>query len=124
MNNKILRVCNKAGCTNLTSESYCELHRRERKPDNRLSAYRRGYNSAWQRASKAYLIKHPFCAECLKHGIHTKAAVVDHIIPHKGDNTLFWDKNNWQALCKPCHDRKTAAEDGGFGRRLKDRQGG
>ena len=119
MNNKILRVCNKAGCTNLTSESYCELHRRERKPDNRLSAYKRGYNTAWQRASKAYLIKHPFCVECLKHGIHTKATVVDHIKPHKGDNSLFWDKNNWQPLCKPCHDRKTATEDGGFGRPVK-----
>ena len=119
MNNKILRVCNKAGCTNLTSESYCELHRRERKPDNRLSAYKRGYNTAWQRASKAYLIKHPFCVECLKHGIHTKATVVDHIKPHKGDNSLFWDKNNWQPLCKPCHDRKTAMEDGGFGRPVK-----
>jgi 5-methylcytosine-specific restriction protein A len=23
---------------------------------------------------------------------------------------LFWDEDNWQALCKPCHDRKTAVE--------------
>jgi 5-methylcytosine-specific restriction endonuclease McrA len=21
---------------------------------------------------------------------------------------LFWDKTNWQALCKRCHDQKTA----------------
>ncbi|WP_304879789.1 HNH endonuclease [uncultured Parasutterella sp.] len=28
---------------------------------------------------------------------------------------MFWDESNWQALCKRCHDRKTAAEDGGFG---------
>lgn len=29
---------------------------------------------------------------------------------------LFWDKvNNWMGLCKPCHSKKTATEDGGFG---------
>jgi 5-methylcytosine-specific restriction protein A len=44
------------------------------------------------------------------------AAVVDHITPHGGDEALFWDRDNWQPLCKPCHDAKTAREDGGFGR--------
>jgi 5-methylcytosine-specific restriction endonuclease McrA len=29
---------------------------------------------------------------------------------------LFWDTGNWQALAKVCHDRKTAREDGAFGR--------
>lgn len=29
--------------------------------------------------------------------------------------SLFWDRTNWQGLCKQCHSRKTAAEDGGFG---------
>ena len=42
----------------------------------------------------------------------TASTTVDHIIPHKGDRKLFWDKTNWQALCKPCHDAKTAREDG------------
>jgi 5-methylcytosine-specific restriction protein A len=28
---------------------------------------------------------------------------------------LFWNETNWQPLCKECHDRKTATEDGGFG---------
>jgi len=23
----------------------------------------------------------------------------------------MWDESNWQALCKPCHDRKTWMED-------------
>lgn len=44
------------------------------------------------------------------------ATVVDHKIPHKGDMRLFWDRNNWQAMAKVCHDRKTAQEDGAFGR--------
>ncbi|WP_330164070.1 HNH endonuclease [Paenibacillus campinasensis] len=50
-----------------------------------------------------------------KAGRLVASTVVDHIIPHKGDPKLFWDKNNWQALCKKCHDTKTAREDGGFG---------
>jgi 5-methylcytosine-specific restriction protein A len=45
----------------------------------------------------------------------TEATDVDHIKPHKGDMTLFWDRTNWQSLCGPCHSAKTAAEDGGFG---------
>jgi len=40
------------------------------------------------------------------------ATVVDHIEPHKGDEELFYDINNLQSLCKSCHDRKTAKEDG------------
>ena len=44
---------------------------------------------------------------CLKNGTLTPATVVDHIVPHRGDHALFWDKQNWQPLCKDCHDRKT-----------------
>jgi 5-methylcytosine-specific restriction endonuclease McrA len=43
------------------------------------------------------------------------AKVVDHIKPHKGDHDLFWDEVNWQSLCEPCHNKKTAREDGAFG---------
>lgn len=52
------------------------------------------------------------------------AEVTDHIIPHRGGIDLFWNRDNWQSLCKRCHDRKTAMEDGGFGRRLKSLGGG
>jgi 5-methylcytosine-specific restriction protein A len=44
-------------------------------------------------------------------GRYRKATVVDHIIPHRGDEKLFWDRDNWQALCKSCHDHKTWTED-------------
>jgi 5-methylcytosine-specific restriction protein A len=81
----------------------------------RLSAAERGYGSRWRRAAKLFLLAHPLCAECLSHGQTIPAKVVDHVRPHKGDQALFWDEGNWQPLCKPCHDRKTATEDGGFG---------
>jgi 5-methylcytosine-specific restriction protein A len=47
--------------------------------------------------------------------------VVDHIIPHRGDQALFWDEENWQPLCLVCHNAKTAREDGGFGNQPKER---
>lgn len=41
------------------------------------------------------------------------ASVVDHIKPHKKDPALFWDQENWQALCKPCHDSVKQKEERG-----------
>lgn len=32
------------------------------------------------------------------------SAVVDHVEPHRGDEDLFWDKDNMQAVCKSWHD--------------------
>ena len=48
-------------------------------------------------------------AECVRQGRVTPASVVDHVVPHRGDAGRFWDQDNWEALCKTCHDRKTAS---------------
>lgn len=86
----------------------------------RGSASQRGYGVKWQRARDAYLAAHPLCVECEKRNNLIPATVVDHIVPHKGDVNLFWDSaGNWQALCAPCHNRKTVTEDGGFGNKVK-----
>ena len=47
-----------------------------------------------------YLEAHPLCAGCLQEGRYTKATVVNHIKPRRGDRGLFWDRDNWQTLCK------------------------
>jgi len=41
---------------------------------------------------------------CEARGRVTPATVVDHITPHRGDMARFWDRENWQSLCAPCHD--------------------
>ncbi len=69
----------------------------------------RGYDARWRIARKRYLSQHPLCVECLKENKLTPATVVDHIVPHRGDQKLFWDESNWQPLCKDCHDRKTGS---------------
>ncbi|MEC2220968.1 HNH endonuclease [Bacillus subtilis] len=119
---KALKPCNEPGCPNLTREEYCEQHKRIKPAYDqyRESAAKRGYNSKWRQARLGYLSKHPLCAACMMQGRRTPATVVDHIVPHKGDMKLFWDSSKWQPLCGPCHSRKTAKEDGGFGNRTSN----
>ena len=85
------------------------LYRKRTAP--RLGSTARLYDARWQRASKAHLVAHPLCERCRSRGWTSQAKVVDHIKPHRGDLDLFWDEDNWQSLCKRCHDIKTATED-------------
>lgn len=71
----------------------------------RQSAAARGYDAHWRRARARYLQAHPLCVMCRAAGRYTAATVVDHIRPHQGDRARFWDRANWQPLCKGCHDR-------------------
>ena len=80
----------------------------------RGSASSRGYTAQWAKARAAFLRRNPVCRHCREQGRLTEASQVDHIKAHHGDQTLFWDERNWQALCASCHSRKTVAHDGGF----------
>lgn len=81
----------------------------------RGTAHQRGYSYAWQQAREGFLRKNPLCVHHQQRGMVVPATVVDHIEPHCGDKLLFWRRSNWQPLCKLCHDKKTALEDGAFG---------
>jgi len=108
----------------LTRDPYCpactEIKNKQYQ-NNRNKDWQHLYGSKWQKARWYYLRKHPLCEECLRNDITTPLidkkyqGVVDHIVPHKGNVKLFWDRNNWQSLCTSCHNKKTAKE-GAFGR--------
>ncbi len=68
----------------------------------------RGYGYRWQQARIGWLADHPLCVQCEAEGRLRVATEVDHVIPHRGDQALFWTRSNWQSLCKPCHSAKTA----------------
>ena len=107
--------CNRIGCKNLTTSRYCDdcgKKVRHQYEQGRGSARSRGYTKQWERARKTFLKENPMC--CVE-GCNEIATVVDHIIPHKGDMELFWGRANWQPMCKPDHDSKTAREDGRWG---------
>lgn len=105
--------CAHPGCPELveSGQKYCEKHRLVHINNDRKSAAARGYDGRWRKARKRFLAVHPLCEECRKKGLFVKATVVDHKVPHRGDPALFWDESNWQALCKPCHDKKTGLFD-------------
>lgn len=115
------RPCKYPGCPELTEGNYCEAHQKEMgsETNRRDRPYRHLYKTKhWQQLRKQVLNHQPLCVECLKVKRITPATVVDHIKPHKGDEKLFYDINNLQPLCKSCHDRKTAKEDGRWKRRV------
>lgn len=72
----------------------------------RPSSSARGYTGTWDKARRAFLRRNPRCARC-----PAPATVADHIEPHKGDAVRFWDRDNWQPLCGPCHNRTKQREE-------------
>ena len=90
--------------------------------------WRRLYKlAAWTRLAAAQKAKEPLCAYCLKRGFandgsltssgkpqknpRRRHVVADHRIPHKGDETLFFDPENLQTLCPDDHDRNKQREE-------------
>ena len=103
----------------------------------RPSAARRGYSPRWRRARAAYLAHHPLCAACQALGRVVPATVVDHVVPHRGDPVLFWNRANGKAYASAAtiasRRAKAAGVDGandlipgpgGEGHSLRDRRQG
>ena len=59
--------------------------------------------AAWKKLRLWQLKRQPLCEFCLKKGVVEEANTVDHIIPHRGNMKLFFDKSNLQSLSKTCH---------------------
>ena len=78
--------------------------------DRRKTA-ERGYGGRWQRERLAFLAMNPVCERCEKEGRVVTATVVNHRTPHRGNEVLFWDRKNWEAVCKPHHDGEIQREE-------------
>jgi len=101
------------------------------KAKQRPSARERGYDSKWEKARKAFLAKleNQFCERCKARGLLNAGnlrmdgtvqanprrmhLVVNHRIPHKGDQRLFWDRSNWEVACPDDHDIRIQQEERG-----------
>ncbi|MCY4115512.1 MAG: HNH endonuclease signature motif containing protein [Caldilineaceae bacterium] len=104
------RACPDRSCSGVVRDgscSHCGESRRNRLPDNRLPAHKRGYDKRWQRIRNAVLANEPLCRHGAEHGRLTAAVPVDHIVPLPlGTHSI----DNLQPLCAGCHAVKTAAE--------------
>lgn len=93
-----------------------------READHRRgSARERGYSREWDLAAKAHLLQHPACV------YHQMAAwggkprivaaqCVDHLVPHRGDREVFWNRRDWVSACHDCHNgpKQALEREGGF----------
>ena len=123
-------ICRQAGCgALLDAPGFCAKHVkavRQQDDARRGTAQERGYDSKWSKARVFYLHKHPLCVYCKDRDKRTTAAsVVDHIKPHRlkeaidsgneariiAARLLFWDSENWQSLCAPCHNSVKQADE-------------
>jgi 5-methylcytosine-specific restriction endonuclease McrA len=65
----------------------------------RGSARERGYDARWDRASLGFRQRNPLCLGCSAVGRTASTSVTDHVIPHRGDMAIFWDREQWQPAC-------------------------
>ena len=116
-----LAACERRGCPRTTRERWCPAHAAEeaarrrgaRAQDTRPNAARRGYGRAWRKLRAEVLRARPWCEACRMR----RASDVDHLIPRRlGGRDVA---SNLRPLCHGCHSRKTARQDGGFGRGVR-----
>jgi 5-methylcytosine-specific restriction protein A len=113
-------VCNEPGCPELALGKHgkCGTHRlnARRASDRRRRRTRTDYsNRRWRETSRRYRQANPNCATP---GCGRPATDVHHLDGHglKGPRAHDWD--NLEALCHPCHSRRTAREQpGGWNQR-------
>lgn len=111
------KPCAHAGCHALVRGGpYCTAHapqhaRARYQADRaRRGTFReRGYDTQWDKVSRAHRRAHPLCVICRAKGRVVRVRDVDHIVPFWGiDDPLRLDPDNLQSLCRACHNGKTA----------------
>jgi len=91
--------------------------RNRRHDERRGSARSRGYGARWEAARAVFLAEHPLCLGCEAMGRVVPTVIVDHVVPHRGDEALFWDEGNWQPVCEWHHAMVKQRLEGLFDRR-------
>ena len=107
MPRKPKQPCAYPGCPRLSDGRYCEEHRklvaRQYEKYTRDPAVKKKYGSQWRRIRASYVLRHPFCEECLKRGILVPVDEVHHIVPVARGGTH--EERNLQSLCRSCHNK-------------------
>jgi len=82
---------------------------------DRAEPWRAWYKTVrWRRLRWAILVRDLFTCqmpECGRLIANASDLVADHIKPHRGNETLFWDETNLQTLCRWCHSGPKQAEE-------------
>ena len=114
-----LRLCRKAGCSNLVAKGYCEKHTinqdqaikaRFKSLDNKKTKEQKAFYSsaAWTRVSKEHRIKEPLCRRCKAQGLIVSVALVHHnpsLQSLLNNNLNPFNHEYLESLCMPCHQK-------------------
>ena len=126
-----MKQCAKPACSQRVEDVqhvYCRQHRLEANrqyDEQRGSSNSRGYGARWRRLRKLILNRDPLCRAMvpapntpteleLTLPCNKPSTDVDHIVPKRDGGRD--DPANLQGLCHECHSRKTALEDGRWGK--------
>ena len=120
MPNRLRKRCGFRGCPNLTTERYCAEHLRlaraisDRK---RGTTKERGYDGDWELvAEQRRSLDYGLCQMCLTEDERlTPSRLVDHVYPIHIRPDWRLEILNTQVLCRPCHTRKTSADNQRYG---------
>ncbi|WP_226576528.1 HNH endonuclease [Acuticoccus sediminis] len=84
-----------------------DAKRREGKP------WRAWYKKQrWQILRRCTFVRDLYvCQKCGVQLTNDRQCVADHKVRHEGDAALFWDPENLQTLCQPCHDSAKQSEE-------------
>lgn len=89
--------------------------RKERDRHRDAQPWRSWYKLArWVKLRAKVLLRDMYTCQwqgCGRIEHNTSKLVADHKIPHRGDETLFWDEDNIWTLCQHCHDSAKQAEE-------------
>jgi 5-methylcytosine-specific restriction protein A len=110
-----LKPCPEPRCNQLVKSGRCAAHdlkRRHYAQHSRGTSAAQGYGPAWRRLRVAILQRDPICRDAS--GCGRPSTDVDHIVARKHGGTD--DASNLRGLCKSHHSRKTAMQDGRWGR--------
>jgi 5-methylcytosine-specific restriction protein A len=105
------KILDKPGYCNKHKHLEAEAIQRKKEYFERLSLkkeeYKHLYNDSRWNKLRVKIINERRCCE-LCHS--TQSLEVHHLIKHYGDETLFFDENNIQLLCKACHSKENARQ--------------
>lgn len=91
----------------VTTPGRCRLCLQARDRE-RTQPLRKLYCTARWFALRAQVLNaNPLCVACQREGRVTIAKEIDHVIPHRGDERLFWNLGNLAGLCSTHHVQKT-----------------
>ena len=71
-------------------------------------------SARYRRWRLRYLADNPLCSLCLERGRTVEATELDHHPTPRSQGGALMDRSNVRALCRPCHEIASRAQQGAF----------